>query len=44
MKFPIEVWMMVGVIVLPITFIQTVHTMHHSDYCKTEAEWRRSNK
>ncbi len=41
MKFPIEVWMMVGVLVIPITLIQLLHSAQHSGYCKTEAEWNR---
>ena len=44
MKFPIEVWVMVGVLVIPITLVQTLHTMQHSDYCKTEAQWNRLNR
>ena len=38
-KIPGELWLMVAMIVFPLTFVQLLHVIQHSDYCKTESEW-----
>ena len=38
-KFAPEVLMGIGLIVVPLFFIQTVHILVHGNHCKTHYEW-----
>ena len=38
-----EVWMGIGITVIPLVFIQALHiTVHEHNTCKTEDEWLRT--
>ena len=37
-KIPFEMWLMIFMIVGPLTLVQALHNQAHSDYCKTESE------
>ncbi len=32
----------IGLIVIPLFFIQAIHVLVHGNYCKTESEWIRT--
>ena len=38
-KFAPEVLMGIGLIVVPLFFIQMVHVIVHGNHCKTHSEW-----
>lgn len=39
MKIPLELWVLVLIVVVPLTIVQSLHIMKHDTYCKTESEW-----
>ena len=42
MKWAPEVLILIGITVVPLSFIQLLHIAVHKDHCKTHAEWVRS--